>query len=74
MFAFIRLHQQGMEILVMAKQLVYVSVELFTMIQRLEKKIHPKLVYAAISYAMLNLAIKFKSLVRSLQQKNLFFC
>jgi len=45
----------------MAKQLVYVSVELFTMIRRQEKKILPKLVYAVTSCAMPNPAIKLKS-------------
>lgn len=44
----------------MARQLVYVSVELFTMIQRQEKKIHPKLVYVATSCAMPNPGIRSK--------------
>lgn len=63
MFAFILLHQRDMVILLMARRLAYAFAELSTMIQRLEKKILPKLVSVVTSCAMLNLEIRSKSQV-----------
>lgn len=58
MFVYIQLHRPDMGTLLMGKRLACVSDELSTMILRQEKKTHPKMVFAATSYAMRSLVTK----------------
>lgn len=59
MFGSTQLHQLGMEILLMARLLVYVFAGPFIMTLKLERRILQRTEYAAIIYATQSLEIKF---------------
>lgn len=63
MFVCTQLPPLGMETLLMAKQPAFAFVVLFIMTLRLERRILPRMVYAAIFYATQSLEIKLRSQV-----------
>lgn len=64
MFVYIQLPRLGMETISMERQPAYVSVVLFIMTLIPERRILPRMVYAAIFYATQTLEIKLRSQVR----------